>query len=47
LIKNPSNPSFSAEDSMQVNLEFKSNMYRNKVAVLNSKAQKETDTKKV
>lgn len=47
LIKNPSNPSFSAEDSMQVNLEFRSNMYRNKVAVLNSKAQKETDTKKV
>ena len=32
---------------MQVNLEFRSNMYRNKVAVLNSKTQKESDTKKV
>jgi cullin 3 len=32
---------------MQVNLEFRSNMYRNKIQVLNSKAQKETDTKKV
>ena len=47
LIKTPSNPSFLAEDAMQVNLEFRSNMYRNKIQVLNSKAKKETDTKKV
>ena len=32
---------------MQVNVEFRSNMYRNKIAVLNSKTQKESDTKKV
>ena len=32
---------------MQVNVDFRSNMYRNKIAVLNSKTQKETDTKKV
>ena len=32
---------------MQVNIDFRSNMYRNKVAVLNSKVQKENDTKKV
>ena len=32
---------------MQVNMEFKSNMYRNKIQVLNSKAQKDSDTKKV
>ena len=32
---------------MQVNLEFRSNMYRNRVPVLTSKSQKETDTKKV
>ena len=47
LIKNPQVNSFSAEDAMQVNLEFRSNMYRNKVAVLNSKTQKENDNKKV
>ena len=32
---------------MQINVDFRSNMYRNKIAVLNSKTQKETDTKKV
>jgi len=32
---------------MQVNIEFRSNMYRNRVPVLTSKSQKETDTKKV
>lgn len=47
LTKNPMTHSFSAEDAMQVNAEFRSNMYRNKIAVLNSKTQKETDTKKV
>ena len=47
VVKNPSVNSFSAEDAMQVNLEFRSNMYRNRVPVLTSKSQKETDTKKV
>ena len=32
---------------MQVNLEFKSNMYRNRVAVLNSRSAKAEDSKKV
>lgn len=32
---------------MAVNVEFRSNMYRNKVAVLNSKTQKEQETRKV
>lgn len=47
IAKNPTVNSFSPEDSMRVNLDFRSNMYRNKVAVLNSKSQKETDNKKV
>ena len=47
LVKNPQVNCFSAEDAMQVNVDFRSNMYRNKIAVLNSKTQKETDTKKV
>ena len=47
VVKNPSINSFSAEDAMQVNLDFRSNMYRNKVAVMNSKSAKETDNKKV
>ena len=47
IVKTPKINSFSPEDAMQVNLEFKSNMYRNKVAVLNSKAQREQDTVKV
>ena len=47
LVKNPAVNSFSAEDSMQVNLEYKSNMYKNKLVVLNSKIAKETDNKKV
>lgn len=32
---------------MQVNVDFRSNMYRNKIPVLSSKSQKETDNKKV
>lgn len=47
LTKTPAMQSFSAEDQMSVNLEFKSNMYRNKIYVMNSKSQKETDTKRV
>ena len=47
VVKDPQVNSFSAEDAMKINLDFKSNMYRNKVAVLNSKIQKESDTKKV
>lgn len=47
ILKNPTVNSFSAEDAMTINVAFKSNMYRNKVQVLNSKTQKETDNKKV
>lgn len=47
LLKEPQVNSFSAEDAMQVNVDFKSNMYRNKIAVLSSKTQKDSDTKKV
>ena len=47
LVKNPAIQSFSAEDVMQVNSEFKSNMYRNKVVVLSSKTQKGEESKKV
>lgn len=35
--KSPTINSFSAEDQMQVNLEYKSNMYKNKIPVLISK----------
>lgn len=47
MTKTPVVHSFSAEDTMAVNVEFRSNMYRNKVAVLNSKTQKEQETRKV
>ena len=47
LTKTPAQQSFSAEDQLSVNLAFKSNMYRNKIYVMNSKSQKESDTKKV
>ena len=36
-----------AEDAMTVNVEFCSQMYRNKIPVLNSKVVKESDTRKV
>jgi len=32
---------------MQVNADYRSNMYRNKVNVLNSKTQKDSETRKV
>ena len=41
LIKNPSTNSFSAEDEMRVNIDYKSNLYRNKIPVMVSKASKE------
>jgi len=47
LTKTPAVHSFSAEDAMTVNVEFRSQMYRNKIAVLNSKIVKESDTRKV
>ena len=39
--------SFSAEDVIRVNLEYKSNLYRNKIPVLGSKITKEAETTKV
>lgn len=47
VLKNPTVNCFAAEDAMTINGAFKSNMYRNKVQVLNSKSQKEQDNKKV
>ena len=47
LLKNPSTNSFSAEDEMRVNLEYKSNLYRNKIPVMVSKASKEQNEVKV
>ena len=47
LLKSPAVHSFSPEDAMSVNMEYRSNMYRNKVAVMNNKSQKETETRKV
>ena len=47
ILKNPQVNSFSAEDVMTINVAFKSNMYRNKVQVLSSKTQKDSDTIKV
>ena len=39
--------SFSAEDVIRVNLEYKSNLYRNKIPVLGSKITKEAETTKI
>ena len=47
LVKNPSANSFSAEDELKVNLEYKSNLFRNKIPVMVSKASKESDQVKV
>ena len=47
LVKDPSVHSFSAEDKMSVNMDYKSNLYRNKIPVLGSKSVKETETVKV
>ena len=47
LVKNPSANSFSAEDEMRVNLDYKSNLFRNKLPVMVSKASKENDSVKV
>ena len=47
LTKTPAVHSFSPDDSMSVNMEYRSNMYRNKIAVMNNKTQKENETRKV
>ena len=47
LVKNPAANSFSAEDEMRVNLDYKSNLFRNKLPVMVSKASKENDNVKV
>lgn len=47
LVKNPAANSFSAEDEMRVNLDYKSNLFRNKLPVMVSKASKENDSVKV
>ena len=47
LVKEPSVHSFSGEDKLSVNLEYKSNLYRNKIPVMGSKINKETETTKV
>lgn len=47
LLKNPAQNSFSAEDRISVNLDFKSNLLRNKISVLVSKNVKEQDNFRV
>ena len=47
IVKNPAANSFSAEDEMRVNMDYKSNLFRNKLPVMVSKATKENDSIKV
>ena len=47
LVKNPSANNFQAEDEMRVNLDYKSNLFRNKLPVMVSKASKDIETVKV
>lgn len=41
LLKNPAQNSFGLEDKISVNLDYKSNLLRNKISVLVSKNVKE------
>jgi len=45
--KNPNTTSFSAEDELRINLDYKSNLFRNKLPVMVSKQTKESETIKV
>lgn len=47
LAKTPTTNSFSAEDEMRVNVDYKSNLFRNKLPVMVSKATKENEAVKV
>ena len=47
LLKNPAQNSFSSDDKISVNLDFKSNLLRNKISVLVSKNVKEQDNFRV
>ena len=47
LSKSPVSNSLSAEDELSVNLEYKSNLYKNKLPVLVSKVNKEQEKKSV
>lgn len=47
LTKEPSAHSFSAEDKIFVNIDYKSNLFRNKIPVMGSKINKENETTKV
>jgi cullin 3 len=47
LLKSPSQNSFNADDKISVNLDFKSNLLRNKIPVLVSKNAKEQDNFRV
>lgn len=47
LIKEPAAHCFLAEDVLRVNWNYKSRLYKNKIAVMSSKVAKEAETQKV
>ena len=47
LVKNPVSNSLSAEDELRVNMDYKSNLYKNKLPVLVSKTAKESEKRQV
>lgn len=47
LSKSPSQNSLNLDDKLTVNMEYKSNLLRNKISVLVSKHAKETGNEKV
>ena len=47
LIKTPNTSSLEADHELRVNLDYKSNLYKNKLAVLVSKAEKKAEVIKV
>ena len=45
--KSPTINQFASEDQLCINADYKSSLYRNKISVLHSKANKETENVKV
>ena len=43
LVKNPAANNLQAEDELRVNMDYKSNLYKNKLPVLVSKTAKESE----